>query len=181
MEVLGAQEEAPDSCHPGYKWRKSCGNIEENDKENMPLPEGTENQLGSKPLHKKMSLQEALEYHRPDFIYNSQERVHKLELMARRRKKQKQDPKLTAKKSVNQKRKIFTVPHPLSDNLFSPKERAISEREMQQRSKRIYNSLPEVKRKKEEEEKRIITQSNRVRVQLFKKKILDQILQRSLD
>ncbi|KAM3913938.1 (E2-independent) E3 ubiquitin-conjugating enzyme FATS [Leptodactylus fuscus] len=169
----------------GYKLRKSCGNIGKSDKENTPLPELTENKPSSKPLYKNMSLQEALELHRPDFIYKSQERVHRLELMTQRRKIQKQDPMSNlpkhTPKSINQKKKIFTVPHPLSDNLFKPKERAISEKEMQQRSKRIYNSLPEVKRKKEEEEKRMITQSNRVRAQIFKKKILDQILQRSSD
>ncbi|XP_056385987.1 (E2-independent) E3 ubiquitin-conjugating enzyme FATS isoform X2 [Hyla sarda] len=163
----------------GCKWSKSCGNIARSDKENIPLLEVMENKAGMKPLPKRMTLQEALEHHRPDFIYKSQERLHKLELMARQRKKltlQKDSPK-----SVNQKRKIFTVPHPLSDNLFKPKERAISGKEMIQRSKRIYNSLPEVKKKKEEEEKRLITQSNRVRAQLFKKKLLDQILQRSSD
>ncbi|KAG8551143.1 hypothetical protein GDO81_003981 [Engystomops pustulosus] len=170
----------------GYKGTKSCGNIGRNDKENVPLPEVRENKPGGKQLHQNMSLQEALELHRPDFIYNSQERVHRLELMAHQRKiLQKQDPKPTLQKlptqSRNQKNKVFTVPHPLSDNLFRPKERAISEKEMQQRSKRIYNSLPEVKKRKEEEEKRMITQSNRVRAQIFKKKILDQILQRSSD
>ncbi|XP_075208364.1 (E2-independent) E3 ubiquitin-conjugating enzyme FATS isoform X1 [Anomaloglossus baeobatrachus] len=160
----------------GYKWRKSCGNIGRSDKENVPVPELTENKPGGKPLHKKnMSLQEALERHRPDFINNSQERVQKLELMARRRKIQKQDPKSTLQKHtlrlINEKRKVFTTPHPLSDNLFKPKERTISEKEMQQRSKRIYNSLPEVKKRKDEEEKRMITQSNRARAQLFKKKM----------
>ncbi|XP_075698830.1 (E2-independent) E3 ubiquitin-conjugating enzyme FATS [Rhinoderma darwinii] len=169
----------------GYKWSKSCGNIGRNDKENRPLPELKENKPSGKLLLEKMSLQEALKYCRPDFIYNSQERVHKLELMARRRKIEKQDPQSTFQKHppklMNQKGKIFTIPHPLSDNLFKPKERAISEKEMQQRSKRMYNSLPEVKKKKEEEEKEMITQGNRVRVQIFKKKILDQILQRSSD
>ncbi|XP_066457790.1 (E2-independent) E3 ubiquitin-conjugating enzyme FATS [Eleutherodactylus coqui] len=169
----------------GYKWSKSCGNIGRNDKENMPLPELAANKPGSKACHEKMSLQEALEHHRPDFICNSQERVHKLELMAHQRKIQKKDPKSPFQKhppkSINQKRKVFTVPLPLSDNLFKPKERTISEKEMQQRSKRIYNSLPEVKKKKEEEEKRMITHSNRIRAQVFKKKVLDQVLHRSLD
>ncbi|XP_073537445.1 (E2-independent) E3 ubiquitin-conjugating enzyme FATS [Phyllobates terribilis] len=169
----------------GYKWRKSCGNIGRSDKENVPVPELTVNKPGGKPLHENMSLQQALEHHRPDFINNSQERVQKLELMARHREKQKQDRKSTLQKHplilINEKRKIFTIPHPLSDNLFKPKERTISEKEMQQRSKRIYNSLPEVKKRKEEEERRMITQGNRARAQLFKKKILDQVLQRTSD
>ncbi|XP_063819838.1 (E2-independent) E3 ubiquitin-conjugating enzyme FATS [Pseudophryne corroboree] len=170
----------------GYTGHKPCRPTGNDDKENMPFPELTENNNSREFSHEIMSLQEALEYHRPDFIFNSQERVLKLELMAHQRKIQKQDlpkstlPKFTPK-SANLRRKIFTVPHPLSDNLFKPKERTISGREMQQRSKRIYNSLPEVKKKKEDEEKRLITESNRLRAQLFKKKLLNQILQRSLD
>ncbi|MEE6521065.1 hypothetical protein FKM82_019090 [Ascaphus truei] len=66
-------------------------------------------------------------------------------------------------------------------NLFKPKERAISEKEMQQRSKRIYNTLPEVTKKKEEEEKRMISESNRMRVEIFKKKLLDQIHHRNVE
>lgn len=167
----------------GHRWHKSCSNRGSSDKENMPLPELGENNKSKKVSQETMSLQEALEHHRPDFICNSQERVHKLELMARQRKTQKQEApgsRLQAK-PIHLRKKVFTVPHPLSDNLFKPKERAISEREMQQRSRRIYNSLPEVRKKKEEEEKRVITQSNRHRAQIFKKKLLDQILHRSSD
>lgn len=36
-------------------------------------------------------------------------------------------------------------------------------------SDRIYNNLPEVKKKQEEKQKRIIIQSNRMRVEIFKK------------
>ncbi|XP_040342700.1 (E2-independent) E3 ubiquitin-conjugating enzyme FATS isoform X4 [Herpailurus yagouaroundi] len=66
-----------------------------------------------------------------------------------------------------------------ADNLFKPKERYISEKEMHLRSKRIYNNLPEVKRKKEEQKKRVILQSNRLRAEVFKKQLLDQLLQRN--
>ncbi|XP_072280937.1 LOW QUALITY PROTEIN: (E2-independent) E3 ubiquitin-conjugating enzyme FATS [Pyxicephalus adspersus] len=148
---------------------------------NMPLSEISKDNKSKDLSQAIMSLQEALKYYRPDFICNSQGRVHKLEVMARLRKTQNQEApnsRLSAKQ-IHLKKKVFTVPHPLSDNLFKPKERAISEREMQQRSRRIYNSLPEVRKKKEQEEKRILTQSNRLRAQIFKKKLLDQILQRS--
>ncbi|XP_063100997.1 (E2-independent) E3 ubiquitin-conjugating enzyme FATS isoform X7 [Cavia porcellus] len=66
-----------------------------------------------------------------------------------------------------------------ADNLFKPKERYISEKEMHMRSKRIYNNLPEVKKKKEEQKKRVILQSNRLRAEVFKKQLLDQLLQRN--
>uniref|UniRef100_A0A8C5Q0P4 ALMS motif domain-containing protein n=1 Tax=Leptobrachium leishanense TaxID=445787 RepID=A0A8C5Q0P4_9ANUR len=136
---------------------------------------------------KMMSLQEALEHHRPDFISNSQERLQRLEVMVHRRKihqfqeSTKSKSQQILQPSIYMRRKMYTVPHPSSDNLFKPKERTISEKEMHQRSKRIYNSLPEVKRRKEEQEKRILSQSNRMRAELFKKKILNQILQRSTD
>ncbi|KAM9324830.1 (E2-independent) E3 ubiquitin-conjugating enzyme FATS [Gastrophryne carolinensis] len=151
------------------------------DKENIPFPEIIGNNKSKNIPREIMSLQEALEHHRPDFICNSQKRVHKLEVKVLQRKTQKQKSDILQGKPSNLKRKMFTVPHPLSDNLFKPKERAISNREMQQRSRRIYNSLPEVKKKKEEEERRIIIENNRLRAQLFKKKVLDQILQRSSD
>uniref|UniRef100_A0A7N4NLQ9 Fragile-site associated tumor suppressor n=1 Tax=Sarcophilus harrisii TaxID=9305 RepID=A0A7N4NLQ9_SARHA len=135
------------------------------------------------PAH-SLTLREALEVHKPQFISRSQERLRKLESMAQQRKAQRGEsprkkpsplPLRTAKK------KQYTIPHPLSDNLFKPKERCISEKEMHMRSKRIYNNLPEVKKKKEEQKKRVILQSNRLRAEVFKKQLLDQILQRSTD
>uniref|UniRef100_G1LL74 Chromosome 10 open reading frame 90 n=2 Tax=Ailuropoda melanoleuca TaxID=9646 RepID=G1LL74_AILME len=128
-----------------------------------------------------LTLQEALEVHKPQFISRSQERLKKLEHMVQQRKAQRKE-NLGQKQSVfpvRANKKQFTVPHPLSDNLFKPKERYISEKEMHMRSKRIYNNLPEVKKKKEEQKKRVILQSNRLRAEVFKKQLLDQLLQRN--
>ncbi|KAL2769110.1 (E2-independent) E3 ubiquitin-conjugating enzyme FATS isoform 2 [Daubentonia madagascariensis] len=128
-----------------------------------------------------LTLQEALEVRNPQFICRSQERLKKLEHMVQQRRAQrKENP--GQKQSilpVRVNKKQFTVPHPLSDNLFKPKERCISEKEMHMRSKRIYNNLPEVKKKKEEQRKRLILQSNRLRAEVFKKQLLDQLLQRN--
>ncbi|XP_027625893.1 (E2-independent) E3 ubiquitin-conjugating enzyme FATS isoform X4 [Tupaia chinensis] len=132
------------------------------------------------PAH-SLTLQEALEVRKPQFISRSQERLKKLEHMVQQRKSQ-QKEKLGQKQSllpVRANKKQFTIPHPLSDNLFKPKERCISEKEMHMRSKRIYNNLPEVKKKKEEQRKRVILQSNRLRAEVFKKQLLDQLLQRN--
>ncbi|XP_047458347.1 uncharacterized protein LOC125018474 isoform X2 [Mugil cephalus] len=130
---------------------------------------------------KTLSLKEALELFRPDFICRSQGRVRRLEQRARRRKAlQDSNPDLVqglGEDRGKQKRKC-TTPDPLSDNLFKPRERTISGREMQLRSRRIYNKLPEVTKKKEEEKKRAVSQSNRLRAEVFKKRLLDQILQR---
>ncbi|XP_073934161.1 (E2-independent) E3 ubiquitin-conjugating enzyme FATS isoform X2 [Castor canadensis] len=128
-----------------------------------------------------MTLQEALEVHKPQFISRSQERLKKLEHMVQKRKaQQKENPgQKQSIPPIRANKKQFTVPHPLSDNLFKPKERCISEKEMHMRSKRIYNNLPEVKKKKEEQKKRVILQSNRLRAEVFKKQLLDQLLQRN--
>nr|XP_044988188.1 (E2-independent) E3 ubiquitin-conjugating enzyme FATS isoform X4 [Jaculus jaculus] len=132
------------------------------------------------PLGSSMTLKEALEVRKPQFISRSQERLKKLEHMVQQRRAQQES--LGQRQSTppaRANRKQFTVPHPLSDNLFKPKERCISEKEMHMRSKRIYNNLPEVKKKKEEQKKRVILQSNRLRAEVFKKQLLDQLLQRN--
>ncbi|XP_070802121.1 (E2-independent) E3 ubiquitin-conjugating enzyme FATS [Pituophis catenifer annectens] len=139
-----------------------------------------------------LTLREALEVHKPHFISRSQERLKKLEHIVQLRKAQCESENLGKKQgtdlscklsstSITSKKKQYTVPHPLSDNLFKPKERYISEKEMHMRSKRIYNNLPEVKKKQEEKQKRIIIQSNRKRVEIFKKQLLDQLLQRNTE
>uniref|UniRef100_A0A3B4Z0Y7 Uncharacterized LOC103357685 n=1 Tax=Stegastes partitus TaxID=144197 RepID=A0A3B4Z0Y7_9TELE len=130
---------------------------------------------------KTLSLKEALELFRPDFISRSQGRVRRLEQRARRRKAlQDSNPDLVQGLGEDRgaQKKNCTTPDPLSDNLFKPRERSISGREMQLRSRRIYNKLPEVTKKKEEEKKRAVSQTNRQRAEVFKKRLLDQILQR---
>ncbi|XP_069467589.1 (E2-independent) E3 ubiquitin-conjugating enzyme FATS isoform X2 [Ambystoma mexicanum] len=134
-----------------------------------------------------LTLREALELHRPGFISHSRQRIQKLEHMAQLRKAQSSENLAPEKKQLHSsvssysRRKLYTVPHPLSDNLFKPKERAISEKEMQLRSKRIYNSLPEVKKKQEDQQKKVVLQSNRQRAELFKKKLLNRVLHRNMD
>ncbi|XP_077437924.1 uncharacterized protein LOC144061394 [Vanacampus margaritifer] len=124
---------------------------------------------------KSFSLKEALELFRPDFISRSQGRVRRMEQM-RRGRGARRSASTVRDGGVRMRR--CTTPDPLSDNLFKPKERSISGREMQQRSRRMYNKLPEVERKKQEEEKRAVSQANRLRADLFKKRLLDHILQR---
>ncbi|KAM4623581.1 (E2-independent) E3 ubiquitin-conjugating enzyme FATS isoform 2-T2 [Polymixia lowei] len=127
---------------------------------------------------KIISLQEALEKSRPGFITRSQDRVRELERRAQERRELADltDPRSVA--VLGQKRGVCTRPTSLSDNLFKPKERAITWKETQPRSKRGCSALPEVKRKKEQEKKREVCLTNRQRAELFRKKLLDQILQR---
>ncbi|XP_075894511.1 uncharacterized protein LOC142896613 isoform X2 [Nelusetta ayraudi] len=126
-----------------------------------------------------LSLKEALELFRPDFISRSQGRMRRLEQRAMKRRAQRDsrnpDPLRARKEERHKEQRNCTTPDPLSDNLFKPRERSISGREMQLRSRR---KLPEVRKKKEAEKKRAISQTNRLRVEVFKKRLLDQILQR---
>ncbi|XP_046885691.1 (E2-independent) E3 ubiquitin-conjugating enzyme FATS-like [Hypomesus transpacificus] len=129
-----------------------------------------------------LSLREALEQFRPDFISRSQGRVRRLEQRARRRRAL-QDPNPDLVQGLwgdraRHRGDNYTKPDPLSDNLFRPRERSISDHEMHLRSRRIYNKLPEVTKKKEEEKRRVVSQTNRLRAELFKKRLLDQLLQR---
>nr|KAF6454950.1 fragile-site associated tumor suppressor [Rousettus aegyptiacus] len=153
-----------------------------------PAPEGLETPAppeacseGQQAPASSLTLQEALEVRNPRFISRSQERLKKLEHMAQQRRAQRKETagQTQAPLPVRAGKRQFTVPHPLSDNLFKPKERYISEKEMHMRSRRIYNNLPEVKKKKEEQKKRVILQSNRLRAEVFKKQLLDQLLQRN--
>ncbi|XP_065603045.1 (E2-independent) E3 ubiquitin-conjugating enzyme FATS isoform X2 [Cyrtonyx montezumae] len=145
--------------------------------------------VGSEPEEgspASLTLKEALEIHKPQFISSSQERLKKLEHMMQQRKAQQSNaavstPRKLSSVSSSNKKKQYTVPDPLSDNLFKPKERFIPEKEMHMRSKRIYDNLPEVKKKQEEKRKRVIIQSNRKRVEIFKKQLLDQLLQRNTE
>uniref|UniRef100_A0A3P8ZLJ7 ALMS motif domain-containing protein n=1 Tax=Esox lucius TaxID=8010 RepID=A0A3P8ZLJ7_ESOLU len=118
-----------------------------------------------------ISLQEALEMFRPDFISRSQDRVRRLEQRSRQRALHVSNPDLLQgfwERSERQRIKC-TKPHPLSDNLFKPRERFISGREMHLRSRRIYKKLPEVTKKKEEEKRRAVSQTNRLRADIYKK------------
>ncbi|KAK2878409.1 hypothetical protein QQF64_011546 [Cirrhinus molitorella] len=130
--------------------------------------------------YQSLSLREALELFRPDFISRSQNRVRRLELRARERRSLQTAEFIMGVETANRRRNC-TKPHPLSDNLFKPRDRGISGKEMQWRSRRIYNKLPEVTKKKEEERKRLVLETNRLRAEVFKKKLLDQILQRHSD
>ncbi|XP_062352584.1 (E2-independent) E3 ubiquitin-conjugating enzyme FATS [Cinclus cinclus] len=167
----------PRACSPGVTWEKNL----------LTWPQSS-SQLGKNPAA-PWTLREALEIHNPQFISRSQKRLRRLELMVQlRRAQQREAPPgtpraLTRKLSTPtaSRKKQFTIPDPLSDNLFKPKERVIPEKEMHMRSKRIYDTLPEVKKKQEEKQKRIIIQSNRLRVEMFKKQLLDQLLHRNTE
>ncbi|XP_073684996.1 uncharacterized protein [Garra rufa] len=116
-----------------------------------------------------LSLSEALAIKRPDFIQRSQARVRALE----RRSQERQKSHSSAQTPES------------GESLMKSKDRSMMGRSLQLRSRRSYNQLPEVrkrkeedKRKKEEEKRKLASRTNRLRAELFKKKVLEQILQR---
>uniref|UniRef100_A0A3Q3SSK1 Chromosome 19 C10orf90 homolog n=2 Tax=Mastacembelus armatus TaxID=205130 RepID=A0A3Q3SSK1_9TELE len=129
-----------------------------------------------------ISLQEALKRSRPDFINRSQGRVRELERKAQDRRQlanlvgSQSDAPLRQRRAQSTRSTSLNATVP-TDNLLKPRDRAIIGKEMQLTSKR---PLAEMKRKTDDEMKREVCLSNRQRVKLFKKKLLDQILQRSM-
>ncbi|XP_074922778.1 centrosome-associated protein ALMS1 [Chelonoidis abingdonii] len=131
----------------------------------------------------KMTLQEALALHRPDFIFRSGERVKRLKLIMEERKIQ----------SVlqSEREELFNPPEKKGyknanyllynrDYLLKQKRRTILKSEMVQRSKRIYEQLPEVQKRREEEKRKSEYTSYRLKAQLYKTKITNHILGRKV-
>ncbi|XP_074760352.1 centrosome-associated protein ALMS1 isoform X2 [Athene noctua] len=147
------------------------------------VPERDAEHRSSRPFV-KLTLQEALAVHRPDFISRSGERVKHLKLVMEERRIQ----------SVlqSEREKLFNPPgkrkgyrsasHMMSDRgfLIREKRRTIPKSEMVQRSKRIYEQLPEVQKKREEEKRKMEYNSYRLKAQLYKMKITNRVLGRKV-
>ncbi|XP_037833580.1 uncharacterized protein alms1 isoform X2 [Kryptolebias marmoratus] len=139
-------------------------------------------QHGSDPAHKtrtvfsgltRISLQESLEMHRPEFISRSRQRVRCLALQVEERRLQ---------AVFNKERNMFNQPVRPS-RLTTPAgtallKRAVPRKEMIQRSKQIYENLPEVQQRREEEQRKVEYQSYRLNAQLYNKRITNRVLGR---
>ncbi|KAJ8365519.1 hypothetical protein SKAU_G00143500 [Synaphobranchus kaupii] len=127
-----------------------------------------------------LTVREALELLRPDFISRSQQRVKEVERRAlKRRAQQRSTPELESAQGT--RRTCRAEPRPFSDNHCKLGDRGIVGKEMVLRSKRANSSLPLIKSNRQEEKKKVTSQTNRLRAAVFKKKLLDQILQRNTD
>ncbi|XP_054977487.1 centrosome-associated protein ALMS1 [Sorex araneus] len=132
----------------------------------------------------KATLQEALQLHRPDFISRSGERVKRLKLIVEERKLQNvlqserkalfntggDCPRYQGPLHLFQKRGLV----PAKTN--GP----IGKKEMILRSKRMYEQLPEVQKKRDEEKRKSEYTSYRLRAQLYKKKVTNHLLGRKV-
>ncbi|XP_068573682.1 mucin-4 [Cebidichthys violaceus] len=122
----------------------------------------------------RVSLQEALETRRPEFISQSRWRVKRLALQAEERKLQ--------EVFSRERDELFSRPggpgrfqKPAGTALL---RRAVPRKEMIQRSKQIYETLPEVQRRRDEERRKAEYRSYRLNAQLYNKRITNHILGR---
>ncbi|XP_024619762.1 Alstrom syndrome protein 1 [Neophocaena asiaeorientalis asiaeorientalis] len=132
----------------------------------------------------RATLQESLQLHRPDFISRSGERIKRLKLIVQERKLQNmlQSEREALFNTVRgwQGHRDATHLLPKRDFLAAQKKRPVGKKEMIQRSKWIYEQLPEVQKKREEEKRRLEYKSYRLRAQLYKKKLTNQLLGRKV-
>ncbi|XP_069779487.1 uncharacterized protein [Narcine bancroftii] len=123
-----------------------------------------------------LTLREALGINRPWFISRSRERQRRLSLRTYERRFQ--------NLLQSEREQLFNrppAPGPRSRRgqrtdcsiLYKKK---ISKQEMLDRSRRLYEQLPEVTRRRDEEKRRAESQTNRLRAQLYKQKITNHIL-----
>ncbi|XP_060239627.1 centrosome-associated protein ALMS1 isoform X4 [Meriones unguiculatus] len=122
----------------------------------------------------RVTLQEALQLHRPDFISHSRERMKRLKFLVQERKLQ--------NLLQSERESLFNTVQPLPRrvHLAIQKTKPIGKNEMIQRTKRIYEQLPEVKKKREEEKRKSDYKSYRLRAQLYKMRITNQLLGRKV-
>ncbi|XP_040079778.1 Alstrom syndrome protein 1 isoform X4 [Oryx dammah] len=141
---------------------------------------------GKEPLKPfvRATLQESLQLHRPDFISRSGERIKRLKLIVQERKLQNMlESEREALFNTVQEWQGYRDPRHLLRKrgfLAAQKKRPIGKKEMIQRSKRIYEQLPEVQKKREEEKRRSEYKSYRLRAQLYKKKVTNELLGRKV-
>ncbi|XP_042104023.1 centrosome-associated protein ALMS1 isoform X2 [Ovis aries] len=132
----------------------------------------------------RATLQESLQLHRPDFISRSGERIKRLKLIVQERKLQNMlQTEREALFNAVQEWQGYRDPMYLLHKrgfLAAQKKRPIGKKEMIQRSKRIYEQLPEVQKKRDEEKRRSEYKSYRLRAQLYKKKVTNQLLGRKV-
>nr|XP_025724180.1 Alstrom syndrome protein 1 [Callorhinus ursinus] len=132
----------------------------------------------------RATLQESLQFHRPDFISRSGERIKRLKLIVQERKLQNmlQSEREALFDTAGERQGCRDATRPLLKRGFldARKNRPVGKKEMIQRSKRIYEQLPEVQRKRDEEKRRLEYKSYRLRAQLFKKKVTNQLLGRKV-
>ncbi|AWP16043.1 putative Alstrom syndrome protein 1 [Scophthalmus maximus] len=121
----------------------------------------------------KLRPLEALEMRLPHFICRSRQRVKCLALQAEERRLQ--AVVFTRGRDELLDQRAGRLLHPAGAGQL---RRAVPRKEMIQRSKQIYENLPEVKRRREEDRRRAEYRSYRLNAQIYNKRITNRVLGR---
>ncbi|XP_039607799.1 uncharacterized protein alms1 [Polypterus senegalus] len=128
----------------------------------------------------RVTLQESLELHRPDFISRSRERMKRLSLKAEERKEEAlfQNEREQLFCCDAERNRLANNLRRLLDQENLSQKREITKKEMFLRSKRKYCQLPEVRKRQEEERRQAEYRCNRIKAEQYKRKIANRILGR---
>ncbi|XP_029390665.1 Alstrom syndrome protein 1 isoform X3 [Mus pahari] len=150
-------------------WQAQCMS----DRGSLGGPGRDSGQVSLRPFV-RATLQESLQLHRPDFISRSGERIKRLKFLVQERKLQ--------NLFQNEREALFNSVRPLPRRvlLAVQKNKPIGKKEMIQRTRRIYEQLPEVKKKREEEKRKSEYKSYRLRAQHYKMKVTNHLLGRKV-
>ncbi|GAB1291009.1 Alstrom syndrome protein 1 homolog [Apodemus speciosus] len=176
------KENLPKIYRPGISWFEPVTKTkpwreplrEQNQQaQSMGSPGRASGQVSLRPFV-RATLQESLQLHRPDFISRSGERIKRLKLLVQERKLQ--------NLFQNEREALFNTVRPLPRRvlLAVQKNKPIGKKEMIQRTRRIYEQLPEVKKKREEEKRKSEYKSYRLRAQHYKMKVTNHLLGRKV-
>ncbi|XP_068709091.1 serine-rich adhesin for platelets-like isoform X2 [Montipora foliosa] len=127
----------------------------------------------------KLSLQEAFLYAKSSFVKRSTERVARIEQAAREKDRRKLMEEAAAEERRIEASKRTSPPDTPkiktrvkgSDQLYVPKPRQMTKAEMKELNQRLYKNLPEVKAKHEKMRRQAFYRTNRLRAQLYDKRV----------
>ncbi|XP_033499268.2 ALMS1 centrosome and basal body associated protein isoform X1 [Epinephelus lanceolatus] len=159
-----------------HPWREPLRQRQVHQDRNQPQPEPDVDPRTKTPSSglTQISLQDALLMHRPEFISESRRRVKRLALQVEERRLQ-ADFNRECDELFSRPGGPGRLPKPAGSALL---RRAVPRKEMIQRSKQIYENLPEVQRRREEERRKAEYRSYRLNAQLYNKRITNRVLGR---
>lgn len=134
----------------------------------------------------QLSLQEAFLYARPKFVKRSKDRVAQIEQAAREKERRRmltQTVDEEKKREEAEIRKTRTPPAlqktkpraSRNDHYSGPKPRQMTRVEIKELNKRLYKNLPEVKAKNEQQKRLAFYRTNRLRAQLYDKRVRNRL------